>query len=127
MHYQVAPAEEVKIVRCTMGAIYDVTLDLRLSSPTYLQWFAIELSAANRKGVYIPRGCAHGLLTLHDNTEVLYQMSGAHVPECARGVRWDDEAFGIEWPADPLVIAERDRDYPDFSITAHLASQEESA
>ncbi|MCZ7562532.1 MAG: dTDP-4-dehydrorhamnose 3,5-epimerase [Burkholderiales bacterium] len=98
MHYQVSPHEEAKIVRCTMGAIYDVIVDLRAAAPSYRRWFAIELSAANRRMMYCPEGVAHGFQTLMDDTEVFYQMSESHHPESARGVRWDDPAIGIEWP-----------------------------
>jgi dTDP-4-dehydrorhamnose 3,5-epimerase len=115
MHYQVSPAAEAKLVRCTMGAIYDVIIDLRLDAPTFQQWVAVELSARNRRMLYIPEGFAHGFLTLEDNTEVFYQMSEFYAPACARGVRWNDAAFGIRWPMDVCVIADRDRTYADFS------------
>lgn len=114
MHFQVAPHAEAKLVRCTMGAIYDVALDLRPASPTFLRYVAAPLSAANRQMLYIPEGCAHGFLTLEDNTEVLYQISADYAPQAARGVRWNDPAFGIVWPDEVRVIAERDRTYPDF-------------
>lgn len=114
MHYQAAPHAEAKLVRCTRGAIYDVAVDLRPDSPTFLRWAAAELTADNRRALYIPEGCAHGFLTLEDNTEVFYQMSEFYHPEAARGVRWNDPAFGIEWPAEVKVISERDRSYPDF-------------
>lgn len=116
MHYQAAPHEETKVVRCTTGAIFDVAVDLRPASPTFTSWFGIELSAENRLALYIPKGCAHGFLTLQDDTEVLYQMTAVWVPEAARGVRFDDPAFGIAWPGDALVINERDRCYPDFEV-----------
>jgi dTDP-4-dehydrorhamnose 3,5-epimerase len=104
MHYQVAPHEETKIVRCTAGALFDVVLDLRPGSSTFGRWAAAELSAVNRAMVYVPRGCAHGFQTLVDGTEVFYQMSAAHAPECARRVRYDDPAFGIAWPIpDPIL------------------------
>jgi len=114
MHYQAAPFAETKVVRCTSGAIYDVVLDLREQSPTFKQWFATVLSAENRHSVYIPEGCAHGFMTLKDGSEVLYQMSEFYHPELGRGVRWNDPAFQIVWPADVEVISERDRTYPDF-------------
>lgn len=98
MHYQVKPHEEAKLVRCTMGAIYDVLVDLRPASAGYRKWFAVELSVANRRMVYCPEGVAHGFQTLTDDAEVFYQMSELHHPESARGLRWDDPAFGIEWP-----------------------------
>ncbi len=115
MHYQRAPFEEAKLVRCTMGAIYDAIIDLRPDSPTFKRHITMVLSAENRRMLYIPEGFAHGFQTLRDNTEVSYQMSQFYVPECAAGVRWDDPAFGIEWPDDDRVIADRDRNYPDFT------------
>ena len=96
LHYQAAPHEESKLVRCTSGAIFDVALDLRAESPTFRAWFGAELSADNRLALYVPEGCAHGFLTLEDATEVHYQMTEFYVPEAARGVRWDDPAFGID-------------------------------
>lgn len=117
MHYQAAPHEETKLVRCTMGAIYDVIIDLRPDSPTFLQWVAVELSAENRRMIYVPHGFAHGFQALEDNTEVFYQMSEFYVPEAARGIRWDDRAFGIEWPSGERIIFDRDRNYPDFCVS----------
>ena len=114
MHYQRAPHAEAKLVRCTRGAIHDVILDLRRESPTYLRHFAIRLDEENRTLLYVPEGLAHGYLTLEDRTEVSYQMSVAYSPDHGAGVRWDDPAFGIAWPAPVRVIAERDRTYPDF-------------
>ena len=114
MHYQVAPHEEAKLVRCTMGEIYDVIIDLRPHSPTYKQWLSFNLSAKNRRMLYIPEGFAHGFLTLKDHTEVFYQMSEFYAPECARGVRWNDPAFEIVWPAGVTIISEKDRHYSDF-------------
>ena len=114
MHFQVSPHEEAKLVRCTMGAIYDVIIDLRKDSPTYLRHFAEVLSAENRNMFCIPEGFAHGFITLEDRTEVFYQMSAFYNAESARGVRWNDPAFGIRWPSEVRVISERDRNYPDF-------------
>jgi dTDP-4-dehydrorhamnose 3,5-epimerase len=114
MHYQRAPREETKIVRCTMGAIFDVALDLRRDSATFKQWVGAPLTAENREMLVIPPGCAHGYLTLTDNTEVFYQMSVSYAPTHGAGVRWNDPAFGIRWPSDVTLIADRDRDYPDF-------------
>jgi dTDP-4-dehydrorhamnose 3,5-epimerase len=114
LHYQVAPHEEAKLVRCTAGAIFDVAVDLRSGSPTFAGWFGVELSADNRLALYIPPGCAHGYLTLTAGSEVSYQMSTAHAPDAARGVRFDDPAFGVAWPGEVVVINERDRSYPDF-------------
>jgi dTDP-4-dehydrorhamnose 3,5-epimerase len=115
MHYQSAPYAESKLVRCTRGAIYDVALDLRADSPTFREWIGVTLTADNREMIYIPEGCAHGFLTLEDNSEVFYQISEFYRPEAARGARWDDPAFGIVWPAKPQLLSERDRDYPDFA------------
>jgi len=114
MHHQVAPHEEAKLVRCTMGAIYDVIIDLRPNSPTFKDWVSIELTAENRKMIYIPEGFSHGFMTLKDNTEVFYQMSEFYAPECARGIRWNDPAFDIIWPEGITVMSEKDKQYPDF-------------
>ncbi|HET7106175.1 MAG TPA: dTDP-4-dehydrorhamnose 3,5-epimerase [Candidatus Acidoferrum sp.] len=114
MHFQLAPFAESKLVRCTQGAIYDVVLDLRPYSPAFKKWIAVTLTAENRNMVYIPKGCAHGFLTLRDETEVFYQMSEGYHAESARGVRWNDPSFGIAWPDRVEVISDRDRDYPDF-------------
>ena len=114
MHYQVAPYQEAKLVSCIRGVIYDVIIDLRRDSPTYCQWFAVELSAENYKTLYVPEGLAHGFQTLVDDTVIFYQMSEFHHTECARGVIWDDKAFGIEWPLSSPVISKRDLKYPNF-------------
>jgi len=116
MHYQAAPFAETKLVRCTSGSIFDVIIDLRSSSRTFKQYFAVELSSKNRKILYIPEGFAHGFQTLEDETEVFYQMSQAYYAEHARGVRWNDPAFGIEWPADKRTVIERDMNYADFLL-----------
>ena len=116
MHYQVQPKAEVKLVRCTMGAIYDVIVDLRSESDTFAQWIAEKLTAENRRMLYIPEGFAHGFQTLVDHTEVFYQMSDDYYPEYARAVRWNDPAFGIEWPLPPTVISSRDRTHPDWDL-----------
>lgn len=110
MHFQDEPHAEAKVVRCTAGAIFDVAVDIRSSSPTFGMWTGVELSAENRRALVIPVGCAHGFLTLRDESEVLYLMSGEYRPESARGFRWDDAAVGIKWPAEPLVMSARDRD-----------------
>jgi dTDP-4-dehydrorhamnose 3,5-epimerase len=114
MHFQAAPCGEAKLVRCTAGAIYDVIIDLRPSSPAFKEHVAVELSARNRKMLYIPEQFAHGFQTLEDDTEVVYQMSQFYSAEHARGVRWDDPTFGIVWPEATRTINERDRSYPDF-------------
>lgn len=118
LHYQVSPHEEVKLVRCVAGTIFDVAVDLRPTSPTFRGWLGVELSAENRRAFYVPEGCAHGFLSLADGCEVLYQMSAPHVPAAARGVRYDDPAFGICWPEPIVVVNDRDRGFPDFEITA---------
>lgn len=115
MHYQAKPHEETKVVRCTRGSIYDVILDLRPESPTFRKWIAVELSADNRRMLYIPAGLAHGFQSLTDDAEVFYQISTPYHPELARGVRWDDPAFGIEWPVMERIISDKDRQYPDFA------------
>jgi dTDP-4-dehydrorhamnose 3,5-epimerase len=114
LHYQTAPHLEAKLVRCTRGAIYDVVLDIRPESTTFKKWHATILSADTRQMLYIPEGCAHGFLTLADNTEVFYQMSEFYHPELSHGVRWNDPAFGIAWPQKVEVISERDHTYPNF-------------
>jgi dTDP-4-dehydrorhamnose 3,5-epimerase len=116
MHFQTFPHEEVRLVRCTSGAIYDVMLDLRPDSPTFKQWVAEVLTSENRRMMYVPRGFAHGFLTLENNCEVLYQMSEFYHGENAGGVRWDDPAFGIEWSAPVQLISERDRTFKDFKL-----------
>jgi dTDP-4-dehydrorhamnose 3,5-epimerase len=115
MHYQAAPYEEAKLVRCTQGSIFDVVLDLRPDSLTFRSWLGVELSADNRRMIYIPEGLAHGFLTLTDNTEVFYQMSQAYHPEAARGVRWNDPAFNIEWPIPITIMSDKDKQYEDFA------------
>ena len=116
MHYQIAPHAEAKLVTCLAGSIYDVIIDLRPDSITYCHWLAVELSARHpRNLIYIPEGFAHGFQTLEDDTEVFYQMSHSYVSKAARGVRWDDPAFAIDWPDRPRTLSDRDNNYPDFS------------
>jgi dTDP-4-dehydrorhamnose 3,5-epimerase len=112
MHYQAAPHEEVKLVRCVRGAILDVIVDARPGSPTLHQWVAVELDAESQRALYVPRGFAHGFQTLADDTEVFYQISEFFHPESARGLRWDDPALGIDWPLEVSVISAKDRAYP---------------
>ncbi len=114
LHYQAAPYEEAKLVRCSAGAIFDVAVDLRFRSATFRSWVGVELSAENRLALYVPEGCAHGFLTLSDDVEVAYQISAPYLAEAARGVRFDDPAFGIVWPGEIVVINHRDRAYPDY-------------
>ncbi len=115
MHYQITPHEETKIVRCTRGSIFDVVIDLRPDSPKYKHWIAAMLSAENHRMFYIPPGLAHGLLTLEPDTEVFYQISVPYAAESARGIRWDDPAFNIDWPMKPAVISSKDANYSDFA------------
>jgi dTDP-4-dehydrorhamnose 3,5-epimerase len=112
MHYQVAPYEQVKLVRCTRGVIYDVIIDLRPDSPTFRKWTGVELTAENYTMLYVPERFAHGFLTLQDTTEITYQVSQFYSPESARGVRYDDPLFGIEWPLPVAVISEKDIAWP---------------
>ena len=114
IHYQAEPCSETKLIRCTRGAICDVVVDLRPESPTFRQWTALVLTSVNRHMMYVPEGCGHGFITMEDETEVFYQMSEFYNPQAARGVRWNDPAFEIDWPGEVNVISERDRTYPDF-------------
>ena len=115
MHFQWPPSRESKLVRCLRGSIFDVLLDLRPRSPSYLRHISVQLNENNRDAVFIPHGVAHGFQTLLDGTEVLYQMADVYAPALANGVRWNDPAFSIKWPiAGPVVISDRDADYPDF-------------
>jgi dTDP-4-dehydrorhamnose 3,5-epimerase len=115
MHYQEAPHGQVKVVRCTMGSIYDVIIDLRSHSPTFKQWVGLELTAANRLMLYVPKDFAHGFQTLEDNTEIAYQMSDYYHPEAGRGLRWNDPALGIGWPLVVSVISSTDRTLPHLT------------
>lgn len=115
MHWQAEPHAECKLVRCSRGAIYDVIIDFRRSSPTFKQWFGVELSSSNYHQLYVPEGFAHGFQTLRPETEVIYQMSAFHAPESARGLRWNDPAFAIQWPETPRrILHPRDAGYPDY-------------
>lgn len=114
MHFQAAPHAQVKLVRCTQGAICDVIIDLRADSPTFKEWVAVELTAANGRMLYVPEGFAHGFQTLVPNTEVFYLVSAYYAPDSAGGVRWNDPVFAIQWPEGDRTIIQRDRDYPDF-------------
>jgi dTDP-4-dehydrorhamnose 3,5-epimerase len=115
LHFQRAPHEEDKLVRCTSGALYDVVVDLRPQSSTYLNWFGVELTAANRRALYVPKGLAHGFVTLADRTELLYQMSAFYAPGFADGIRWNDPRIGIAWPVPEPIISDRDANYPDVT------------
>jgi dTDP-4-dehydrorhamnose 3,5-epimerase len=113
MHFQAAPHEEAKLVRCVRGAMFDVALDLRASSASFRRWVGVELTSDNGRALYVPEGCAHGFQTLADDTEVLYQISNVWHPESARGVRWNDPAFGIQWPLeDGAVMSRKDAEWP---------------
>jgi dTDP-4-dehydrorhamnose 3,5-epimerase len=118
LHYQAAPHEEHKLVRCTAGAVFDVIVDIRPQSPHYRQWFGTELSAQNRRAVFIPPGFAHGFVTLSDDAEVYYMISVPHSPPHAQGFRWSDPAFGIQWPVAPRVISARDATCPLLALPA---------
>jgi len=112
MHFQEAPAPEAKLVRCTRGAMFDIVLDLRPESPSYGKWYGVELSAENARMLYVPEHCAHGYQTLDDYTEMYYMTSEFYTPAAARGLRFDDPAFGIQWPLAPTAVSEQDRSWP---------------
>ena len=122
MHYQLAPRAETKLVRCIRGALYDVILDLRSDSPTFGQSFGAELSAENRRMMVVPKGFAHGFITLADDTEAFYFVDESYAPDLERGVRWDDPRFAISWPLDPVVLSDKDRGHRDFDPAWHLGS-----
>ena len=117
MHFQKSPYEEDKLVRCTKGSIFDVIIDIRKDSPTYKKWFGVELSEENRKSLFVPKGFAHGYLTLEDNSEVTYLVTEFYTPEADSGIKFDDPAFNIEWPMTPVVISEKDSNHPDYKET----------
>ncbi|MFW6032316.1 MAG: dTDP-4-dehydrorhamnose 3,5-epimerase [Phycisphaeraceae bacterium] len=127
VHYQLPPHAETKVVRCIRGSIYDVILDLRDESPTFGRSFGAELSAENRRMMYCPKGFAHGFITLNDDTEALYFVDAAYAPEHERGIRWNDPAFRIEWPFEPVVVSEKDQNHPDFDASWHLVAQQPQA
>jgi dTDP-4-dehydrorhamnose 3,5-epimerase len=120
MHYQLAPRAETKVLRCVRGALWDVILDLRPDSPTFGRSFGAELTAENRRMMYVPKGFAHGFLTLADDTESVYLVDEFYAPDRERGVRWDDPRFGIEWPGRPVVLSDKDRAHRDFDPAWHL-------
>lgn len=117
MHFQKSPYEEDKLVRCTKGSIFDVIIDLRKDSPTYKKWFGVELSEENRKSLFVPKGFAHGYMTLEDNSEVTYLVTEFYTPEADSGIKFNDPAFNIEWPMDPVVISEKDANHPTYKET----------
>lgn len=114
MHFQKAPYQESKLIRCTKGAILDVIIDLRPDSPTYKQWIGVELTESNYKMLYVPEDFAHGFMTLEDNSEVTYLVSQFYTPGAEAGIRWNDPAFGIDWPMKPTVISEKDQNHPNY-------------
>jgi dTDP-4-dehydrorhamnose 3,5-epimerase len=116
LHYQAEPYAEAKLIRCCSGAIYDVIVDLRPASPTFGKWIAAELTSENRQMLYVPEGFAHGFQTLIDNTEISYQISASYQPDYARGVRWNDPAFGIEWPISHPILSARDGAFADHKL-----------
>jgi dTDP-4-dehydrorhamnose 3,5-epimerase len=120
LHYQLAPKAEDKVTRVIRGALFDAVIDLRPDSPTYLKHFTVVLSAENRTMLYVPKGCTHGILTLEDNTETFYLATEFYSPEHERGIRYNDPKFGIQWPMEPVVISDKDRNHPDFSPETHL-------
>jgi len=125
MHYQSEPYGEIKLVRCTLGKVFDVIVDLRTESQTFTQWFGIELTAENHTILYVPKGFAHGYQTLEDNTEVFYQVSEFYHPECACGVRWNDPVFSIKWPENyQRTISEIDRRHEDFKLRTYSSEDE---
>lgn len=120
IHYQLAPKAETKIVRCIKGGLWDVIVDLRPESPTFLGWYGIELNEENRKMMFVPKGFGHGFITLTDNTETLYLVTEFYSPELERGLRWDDSRIGIEWPLTPKIISDKDNNHHDFNEKTHL-------
>lgn len=120
MHYQLPPASEIRVVRCLKGKVYDMSLDLRPNSPTFGKSFGIELSSDNRTMMYVPRGFAHGFMTLEDDTEFLYLVSAFYTPEVERIVRWDDPKFNLKWPFEPSFVSEKDSKQGDFNPEYHL-------
>ena len=123
IHYQLAPKAETKIVRILNGSVYDVIVDMRPDSSTFLKWFGIELSSKNRMMMYVPRGFAHGFLTLEDNTEAFYLVSEFYDPKYERCLRWNDPFLNIHWPIEPRVVSEKDRSHPDFNFSWHCNTQ----
>jgi dTDP-4-dehydrorhamnose 3,5-epimerase len=123
LHFQVAPHEENKLVWCSRGAIYDVIVDLRRGSPSYRQWISTQLSADGLEMLFVPKGCAHGFITLEDDTFVRYEISATHTPGAARGLRFDDPAFHIEWPFAPMIISPRDLTFPPYAELADVSAQ----
>lgn len=120
MHYQLPPHAETKVVRCVRGAVYDAIVDLRVDSPTFGVSCGAELTAENRTMIYVPKGCGHGILTLMPDTEIMYLVDEFYAAAAERGVRWNDPKFGIQWPREPMILSEKDRNHPDFDPAIHL-------
>lgn len=120
IHYQLEPKAETKIIRCIRGSLWDVIVDLRVDSPTFLKWYGAELNEENRKMMLVPKGFGHGFITLSENTEALYLVTEFYSPENERGIRWNDTKIGIQWPINPEIISEKDKNHPDFNIKIHL-------
>jgi dTDP-4-dehydrorhamnose 3,5-epimerase len=121
MHYQLAPKAEDKVVRCVKGALFDVIIDIRSQSPTFLQHFSVELTSENRRMLYVPKGFAHGFITLLDDTEAIYLVTEYYAADCERGIRYNDPKIGIQWPSEPSVISPKDLAHPDFDLDWHLS------
>ncbi len=121
MHYQLSPKAETKIVRCIRGSLYDVIVDLRPSSPTFLKWFGATLSADNRTMIFVPKGFGHGFLTLEENTEAFYLVTEFYSPEHERGLRWNDPKINIQWPIEPVIISDKDKVHRDFDLNYHCS------
>jgi dTDP-4-dehydrorhamnose 3,5-epimerase len=122
LHYQLGQYAEDKLIRCIRGAVFDVVVDLRLESPTFLSHHTLQISSVDKNAVYVPRGCANGIMTLADDTELFYLVSNAYEPKAERGLRWNDPRLNIEWPGEPVVLSEKDASHPDFDAAYHLAS-----
>lgn len=124
LHYQLPPSQETKLVRVVRGSLWDVIVDMRQDSPTFMQWDAVTLTAEKRNMIFVPRGCAHGIITLEDNTEMLYFVSEFYDPANERGAKWDDPKFSIDWPIEPVIISEKDKKNPYFDPDYHLWSED---
>ncbi len=122
MHYQLDPYQETKFVRCIRGALYDVIIDLRPASPTYMEWVGVELTADNYRALFVPRDFAHGFVTLEDNTEAFYMVSQCYTPGAESGIRWNDPVFNIAWPMEPTVVSEKDMNWQDYQDVLRAAS-----
>lgn len=115
LHYQTSEAAEAKFIRCIKGSVFDVCVDVRPESPTYKKWFGVELSAQNLKAAYIPEGFAHGYVSLEDHSQVIYSASRVYTPGSEKGIRYNDQAIGIQWPIEPTIVSDKDKSWPDFA------------